>query len=139
MNQEMKRIIIVCEGETEQEFVSDILRPPFLSRGILLNDPKIKRSNGGIVKWNLLKAQIERHLREGDKPYVTTFIDYYGISNRYQFPKWDEAHKIPDKGQRIDCLQQAMGEDIHEELQSRFITSNCTSLKPCFSSMKKAS
>jgi len=121
MNQEMKRIIIVCEGETEQEFVSDILRPPFLSRGILLNDPKIKCSNGGIVKWNPLKAQIERHLREGDKPYVTTFIDYYGISNRYQFPKWDEAHKIPDKGQRIDCLQQAMREDIHEELRGRFI------------------
>lgn len=41
--------------------------------------------------------------------------------NRYQFPKWDEAHKIPDKGQRIDCLQQAMREDIHEELRSRFI------------------
>ena len=121
MNQEMKRIIIVCEGETEQEFVRDILRQPFLSRLILLNEPKIKYSNGGIVKWNLLKAQIERHLREGDKPYVTTFIDYYGISDKHQFPDWDEAYKIPDKGQRIDCLQQAMREDIHEELRSRFI------------------
>lgn len=121
MNQEMKRIIIVCEGETEQKFVRDILCQPFLSRGILLNDPRIKYSNGGIVKWNPLKAQIERHLREGDKPYVTTFIDYYGISDKHQFPDWDEAHKIPDKGQCIDCLQQAMREDIHEELRSRFI------------------
>ena len=121
MNQDMKHIIIVCEGETEQEFVRDILRQPFLCRGILLDFPKIKRSNGGIVKWNLLKEQIERHLREGRKPYVTTFIDYYGISDKHQFPSWVEAHKISDKSRRIDCLQQAMRNDIHEELRSRFI------------------
>lgn len=43
----MSRLIIVCEGETEQEFCKDVLAPHFLSKGIYMEYPTIKHSNGG--------------------------------------------------------------------------------------------
>lgn len=54
----MKRIVIVCEGPTEQEFVRDVLQPYFLPKEIYIQSPLIKKSGGGIVPWNILKAQI---------------------------------------------------------------------------------
>ena len=54
----MKRLIIVCEGPTEQEFCKDVLCPYFQSKGIILEYPTIKHSNGGIVSWATLKKQL---------------------------------------------------------------------------------
>lgn len=39
----MKRIIIICEGQTEKEFCADVLYPFFLERSILLQCPLIKK------------------------------------------------------------------------------------------------
>ena len=87
----MKRIIIVCEGETEQEFCKDILHPYFLSRNLHIQAPTIKKSGGGIVAWKTLQNQIENHLKQDPSAYITTFIDYYGINGKLKFPKWEEA------------------------------------------------
>lgn len=81
----MKRLIIVCEGETEQAFCNDVLRSHFLSRDILLEAPTIKHSNGGIVAWDTLKKQIVKHLNEGDC-IVSMLVDYYRIRDSYHFP-----------------------------------------------------
>ena len=51
----MKRVIIVCEGQTEQEFTKDVLVPHFSSLGIFLVFPTILKSGGGIVTWSKLK------------------------------------------------------------------------------------
>lgn len=44
----MKRLIVVCEGQTEQCFCERVLAPYFMSKGIVLVAPVIKRSHGGI-------------------------------------------------------------------------------------------
>ena len=62
----MKRLIIICEGPTEQAFCNDLLRDYFQSKDIILEAPTIKHSNGGIVAWDKLKKQIVRHLNEGN-------------------------------------------------------------------------
>jgi hypothetical protein len=41
----MKRIIIICEGPTEQEFCKDVLQTDFNSKNIILQCPTIKKSN----------------------------------------------------------------------------------------------
>ncbi len=116
----MKRIIIVCEGPTEQEFVRDVLQPYFLPKEIYIQSPLIKKSGGGIVPWNVLKAQIISHLKEGES-YVTTLIDYYGIPDRYNYPKWKNSKVIVDKSKRMDFLEQAMLVEIEDNLRNRFI------------------
>lgn len=117
----MKRVIIICEGPTEQAFCNTTLAPVLFAKGICVNTPLIKHSKGGIVKWEVLKKQIEIHLKSDKNAYVTTFIDYYGIYLKYQFPSWQEAEGIPDKNMRINKLEEGMLSDILFDYQHRFI------------------
>lgn len=117
----MKRIIVICEGPTEKEFCNTILTPYFSPLGIYLNAPLIKRSHGGIVPWPSLQQQISIHLRTERNAYVTTMIDYYGITSKHNFPLWEESIKEPDVYKRIDLLERGMKEGLDEGLRSRFI------------------
>lgn len=116
----MKRLIIVCEGPTEQEFCSDVLAPHLLSRDIIVECPLIKKSGGGIISWEPLRAQLRNHLFEADA-YVTMLVDYYGLKNPESIPGWEESLGIADKSQRIHFLQQQIKADMDENLRERFI------------------
>lgn len=116
----MKRLIIVCEGPTEQEFVRDVLQPHFLPKEIFIQGPLIKKSGGGIVPWAALKTQIDLHLRDANA-FVTTFIDYYGIPDRYDYPGWEAAKKVVNPSERMDFLEEQMLLSIGEDFRSRFI------------------
>lgn len=117
----MKRVIIICEGQTEQEFCNKILLPYLLSFDVCIETPLIKHSHGGIVHWNSIKRQITNHLVSDKTVYVTLFIDYYGISSQHGFPKWHESEKIMDKNERISFLKSAMKNDIDKEINFRFL------------------
>ena len=117
----MKRVIIICEGETEKEFCNTILTPYFANKGIYIQSPLIKKSMGGIVKWSELKKQITLHLTTDSTAIVTTLIDYYGIYSKYSFPKWDNAEQNPNKNERMEILEQGMLESIEDSLRYRFI------------------
>lgn len=116
----MKRLIIICEGPTEQAFCNDILRNHFLPKGILLDAPTIKHSNGGIVAWETLKKQIITHLNEGNC-IVSLFVDYYRIRDSYNFPGWMNSKSITDIYDRMRYLFEQMSLDIDINLRSRFI------------------
>lgn len=109
----MKRIIFICEGRTEQEFCKNLLQPYFNPKNITISPPLIKKSGGGIVKWEILKNQIKRHLQESENVLVTTFIDYYGIEDKHNFPQWRESKQISDKNNKMDFLEKAMEDDIN--------------------------
>jgi hypothetical protein len=117
----MKRIIIICEGETEQEFCKDVLYPYFLKRNILIEHPTIKKSGGGIVAWESLKKQINNHLIQDKQVFVTTLIDYYGLNGKLKFPKWEDALAIVDRNDRMTFLEEAMKELIDDNWRFRFI------------------
>lgn len=117
----MKRLIIICEGPTEEEFCMKVLYPYFQMHNIYIQSPLIKRSNGGIVRWELLKKQIENHLRQDTATYVSLLIDYYGIHQKFEFPGWEAALSIVDKKERLDFLEKTMSEAIDEKLSFRFI------------------
>jgi hypothetical protein len=116
----MKRIIIICEGETEREFCKNVLAPHMAHQNIHIQAPLIKRSMGGIVRWSILKKEIETHLREPNV-FVSTLIDYYGLYQKYNFPKWSEGERIPDKIERMTFLETAMCLDIEDSIRYRFI------------------
>lgn len=117
----MKRIILICEGPTEQAFVNTNLQVYFISKNIYIQSPLIKASRGGIVKWNKLKEQIEIHLKAEPNAYVTTFIDYYGMYDKFHFPQWNESQQIVDLNKRMDALELGMQNDIDINLRHRFI------------------
>ena len=117
----MNRVIMICEGPTEQAFAKTNLQVPFVHKNIILQTPLIKASRGGIVRWAKLKEQIEMHLKSEPDAYVTTFIDYYGMYAKHEFPGWTESHAIVDKSNRIAALEQSMLIDIDPLFRHRFI------------------
>ena len=117
----MKRVIIICEGPTEKEFCTTILAPYFISKGILIQAPLIKKSMGGIVKWGELHNQITLHLLNEKTAFVTCFIDYYGLYQKHHFPRWDYSLTIANKNDRMDCLEEAMHNSIDGNIRNRFL------------------
>lgn len=117
----MKRVIVICEGETEKEFCTKLLSPSFASKNIFIQSPLIKKSMGGIVKWTELKKQILLHLKNDTTAYITTLIDYYGLYAKYQFPGWEDAMKIADKNARMAFLEKSMLESIDIDLRHRYL------------------
>lgn len=114
----MKNLFIICEGPTEQEFCEAVLKD-YLSN-VELRTPLIKHSGGGVVPWPTLLNQIIHHLNENDA-YVSTFIDYYGIKDDFRYPSWEEGKKIVNKEDRMIFLEQAMKNQISENVRYRYI------------------
>jgi len=117
----MKRLIIICEGQTEQEFCNDILQPHFNQFGIFIQNPTIKKTAGGIVNWIALKLQIETHLKQDTSAFVTTFIDFYGIHAFHNYPNWLVASQSLNKISGIDLMEHGMLNDINPLFQNRFV------------------
>lgn len=117
----MKRVIVICEGQTEQEFCNTILNPYFSAKGVYLNAPIIKHSQGGIVPWHHLVKQVRLHLRSERSVYVTTLIDYYGITEKHNFPQWAESKSIVDNNARMDFLEKAMRFEVDDKVRYRFL------------------
>ena len=70
----MKRVIIICEGQTEQEFCNDVLQPHLNKSGIFVQAPKIKKTGGGIVKWDAFYKEILLHLRQNKYVLVLNYL-----------------------------------------------------------------
>ncbi|MBR1447502.1 MAG: DUF4276 family protein [Prevotella sp.] len=116
----MKRLIIVCEGATEQEFCQTVLTPYFYQKDILVETPTIKHSCGGIVAWGTLKKQLVQHLNETDV-IVTMLIDFYRIKDSFRFPGWMESKKIGPLQAKTEFLFRQIAMDMQSDLQNRFV------------------
>jgi hypothetical protein len=116
-----KRIIIICEGQTEQAFCNDVLQPHFNTKDIYIQNPTIKKTGGGIVRWEALKHQIENHLKQDIEASVTTLIDYYGIYANHRYPAWVNAEHTQDRNARMEMMEAGMRNDIAVGLRQRFI------------------
>jgi hypothetical protein len=117
----MKRIIIICEGETEQEFCVKTLYPHFFSKHFIIQSPLIKKSMGGIVNWKDIKKQIEITLENEPDVFVTMLIDFYGVYTKHKFPNWEESKIHTNKNTQMDSLEEGMKNSIDEKLRYRFI------------------
>lgn len=116
----MRAIYIICEGQTEEEFVNGILRPYFNLHQIYDVRPILmttsKGHKGGDVKYDRLKHNIDKLLKRETDILVTTFIDFFRLVS--DFPKFEEAQAIQNKLQRVDFLEQELAKVIDN---SRFI------------------
>lgn len=110
----MRGVYILCEGQTEEEFVNSILRPYLNSfqiydvRPILMSTSKGKK--GGDVKYDRLKFNIDKLLSREKDIVVTTFIDFFKLRN--DFPKFKEAQEKLNKIERVEFLERALGDAI---------------------------
>ncbi len=115
----MKHLLIICEGETELEFCKDVLHSHFIEKNICIHYPLIKKSKGGIVKWDSLKKEIESHLKSFPAAYVTILIDFYGIEAKHNFPNFNGNYS--DNESKVNAMEQGMKDSFEVSVQHRFI------------------
>ena len=118
----MKRLNIVVEGQTEQSFVNEVLAPYLRNNGVSLIIPRLictsKTGRGGLVNYHHLHNTIKGLLSNphDGNIVVSSFVDFFRIPNN--MPGYDEAMRSVDGLQRVENLQQALGESIADR---RFI------------------
>jgi len=109
----MRALIILVEGETEQEFVNRILSPYLVSRGLNteIRPIMIEISGGGHGYNNIqhLKNTIRPVLSRADQPIITTLIDHYGINSERKLPGYMSITtlSIEDRIQQMEAILQA--------------------------------
>src|SRR5438067_2197458 len=81
----MDRVLIHVEGETEETFVNEVLRPHLWQCGFrdvsarLLGKARQRAYRGGICGWNSARNDILDHLKQDAGCLATTMVDYYGL------------------------------------------------------------
>jgi len=112
----MNRVCVVCEGQTEETFVKQVLAPAFYELNLNLVPEMIETSpghKGGALKYERVKRHLRNTLRQNSAPTVTTLFDLYRLDTH--FPGFDRAQAQPDLQQRLDGLKQALHQDIVRE------------------------
>ncbi len=108
-----KRVVVVCEGETEEEFVRDVLAPGFHDLDLYLEAQMVETSagnRGGALNYDRVKPHLRNVLRQKSEPVVTTLFDLYKLDKR--FPGFEKSQGLPDLAQRLDVLRRALHEDV---------------------------
>jgi Domain of unknown function (DUF4276) len=107
------RLFIIVEGETEELFVTDVLRPYFWTHNFYNLAPIIIQTSsvqkGGFVNYQHLKNSIINILHEPDT-VVTTLVDYFGMPTN--LPNYANCQALNSVSQRIECLEASMKSDI---------------------------
>lgn len=121
----MIRIHVICEGQTEEMFVKELLVPTFLAKGLLLVPALVGRPGhkGGNFKFERLQADVKNRLLGERTAYCTTFFDYYGLPQ--SFPGKDIHDSQIDIVTKATRLQDAMTTElkrlIGDDAMRRFI------------------
>lgn len=116
----MKRVCVVCEGQTEETFVRDVLAPALIDLGVHLNPETIETSpghKGGALRYDRVKRHLRNTLRQRNAPTVTTLFDLYRLDSG--FPGHDSSKAQVDLGMRLSVLTSALHADIVAEAGCR--------------------
>lgn len=116
----MRAVYIIAEGQTEEEFINEILRPYLFRFGIydirailMETSPGYK---GGDISYSRYKYNIELLLKQENDIIVTSLIDYYKLDNG--FPNYQDSFQIVNKFERLNYIEEKIKIDINNH---RFI------------------
>jgi hypothetical protein len=113
----VKRLKLLVEGQTEETFVRDILKPHYAPIGLDMTPILFSTRRGfkgGVTSYGKVKSQIIRLCREDRGAVVTTIIDLYGLPK--DFPG-KSATDYPATGtgpQKASFLETRLAADINE-------------------------
>ncbi len=126
----MKFINIIVEGNSEENFVNDVLVKHFAAMNIFISARKIrtgwdklnnKPAKGGMLKYIKFKNDVVRWMdSEKDRPdtFFTSFIDLYAFPKDNESPYKEAIQRITNPYEKVQNLENAIKENIGDE---RFI------------------
>ena len=118
----MARLLVHVEGETEETFVNEVLRPHLLQRGYtnvgarIVGNARQRDRRGGIKPWPAVRGDIIKHLKGDPGCLSTTMVDYYGLP-RSGAPAWPGRGAASGLGfpEKAVTVESALLEDIRKE------------------------
>lgn len=122
-----KIIHVLCEGQTEQGFVKEVLGPYLMTKGIagvkgiLITTNKKKNARGGMMTYSHAATDLnllQHTKKDGEYEYhiFTTMFDLYALPD--DFPGYSETRDIGNPYIRVESLEKCFAEDIKD---TRFI------------------
>lgn len=110
----MIRVNVICEGQTEEMFVNEILADVFQAKGIYLFAALIGKPGhkGGNFKYARLLTDLKNLLND-KTAYCTTFFDFYGLPE--DFPGKQEALNEITVAQKANKLIQTLMVQLHQK------------------------
>lgn len=122
----MIQVIIVCEGQTEEIFVNEVLSPHLANRVIFIEPRLIRTSNqskGGALNCQRVMGYLRNTLRQRKDTYVTTFFDLYGLPP--DFPGVSQATRQANPVDRATTIEAGLHSRVIQKVkcrQERFIS-----------------
>lgn len=126
----MARLLVLVEGETEETFVNEILRPHLYGSveygyekvgARLIGNARQRDRRGGIRSWSSVRSDTLGHLKEDQGSVVTTMVDYYALpqTGARAWPGRAEAGRLPF-AQKAVMVEDALHTDIRQNMGRNF-------------------
>lgn len=112
----MKRLYVVVEGQTEQEFVNSLIAPYLQRWGIFDVTPILIRTSksgrGGFVNYQHLKNDIKSLLSSPKNDFVVSmFVDFFRIPEIPNKEKWENKSTHLEQ---VAIMEQCIADDIND-------------------------
>lgn len=121
----MIRVHVICEGQTEEMFVKELMQSHFVGMGIDLIPALIGKPGhkGGKFKSERLMIDLKNRLLGDRVAWCTTFFDFYGLPADFPGKKLDSnSTDIKVKAAAInDALSQVVEHQLGSDSKRRFI------------------
>ncbi|HKV40962.1 MAG TPA: DUF4276 family protein [Blastocatellia bacterium] len=123
----MARLLVHVEGETEETFVNELLRPHLYSNGYesvgarLVGNARLRDRRGGTRAWSSVRRDILDHLKEDQSSIATTMVDYYGLpqAGSSSWPGRAEAAMLPFS-EKASAVEDRLLQDVARMSGSAF-------------------
>jgi hypothetical protein len=112
----MIRVHVICEGQTEEMFINEVLSELFKAKGIYLYPSLIGKPGhkGGNFRFERLLIDVRTRLLNDNTSYCTTFFDFYGLPT--DFPGKQDASAKTNSGEKAACLLIALVDALKAKL-----------------------
>lgn len=123
----MKKVLVLCEGQTEETFIRDVLAPHLVTFDKHLIPTQLvtketrsgKQFRGGVAVYSQIRRHIQNLLRDKHAACVTTMLDYYGLPS--DFPgKQNLQGNTPHA--RVAWLEKDFARDINDHRFLPYLT-----------------
>lgn len=124
----MTRLLVHVEGQTEEDFVNEVLRRHLFSCGYtdvsarLIGNARQRSKRGGGRPWSSVKTEITNHLNSDRGCIATTMVDYYGMpqDGSRAWPGRERASTLVSNRPKSKVIEQQLLQDIARTMGNRF-------------------
>lgn len=112
----MIRVHVICEGQTEEMFVNEVMATQLVSHGVHLLPSLVGKPGhkGGDLRFARLFTDLRARLLSDRSAYCTTLFDFYGLPPK--FPGKAAARRKRSHVDQAQCVLEAVTAELRTEL-----------------------